>query len=161
MFKKLLRDFEFREHAEIYLSGPYTQHDQITEAREQAIVSLYNGGKNYSLNKLKFQQFKENVGVRCSKQIQAQVLPPTSGVAKYHSLRVFMNLSNEKETTLMPLNMCGRRRMASSFFLRSYLPPAPNHLLEALNVHFPVVTVKALAAPMQWIQNVIETEVDE
>jgi len=44
-FKKLLGDSEFRKHAEIFRSGPYTEHDQIIEAGEKEIVSLYNGGK--------------------------------------------------------------------------------------------------------------------
>jgi len=32
VLKELLGDSEFRKHAEIFLSGPCTQHDEITEA---------------------------------------------------------------------------------------------------------------------------------
>jgi len=66
----------------------YTQHVQIIEAGEKAIVSMYNGWKHDSLDKLGCQQFKEKI-VERSKQIQAHVLPSTAGATKYHSIRFF------------------------------------------------------------------------
>ena len=61
MFKMLRGDSEIRKHADFFLSGPYTQHDQITEAWEGAIVSMYNERKNDRLDKLRCQQIKEKV----------------------------------------------------------------------------------------------------
>ena len=92
VLKKLLNDSEFQKHAETFLCDADIQTNQIIAAGERAIVSLYNGQKNDSLDKLRCQRFKEKV-VKCSKEIQAQALPPTSNAAKYHSLRVFHQIS--------------------------------------------------------------------
>lgn len=132
VFKKLLSDSEFRKHAEIFLSGPDTPHDRIIEAGEKAIVSMYNGGKNDSLDKLRCQRFKEKV-VRCSKEILPQVLPPTSGAAKYHSLRVFYQISEWKGESLNATDYGWKEQDGKFIAVRTDLPPAPDHLLEVIH----------------------------
>ena len=107
-----------------------TQHDQITEAGEKAIVSLYNGGKNDSLDKLRYLRLKEKV-VMCSKEIQAWVLPPTSGVAKYHSLRVFYQICEWKGESLIVTEY--EWKDGKVIPLRTDLPPAPDHILEVIH----------------------------
>ena len=61
--------------------------DDVAEAGEKAMVILYNGRSTDTLDSLRYHRFCEKV-VSSSTYIQPHVLPPTSGAAKYHSLRV-------------------------------------------------------------------------
>ena len=85
-----------------------------------------------SLDKLRFQRFKENV-VRCSKEIQAPVLPQPSGVAKYHSLRVFHKISEWKGESVNATEYGWKEKHGKFILLRTDLPPAPDHLLEVIH----------------------------
>ena len=130
--KKLLNDSEFQKHAETFLYAADIQTNQIIAAGEREIVSLYNGQKNDSLDKLKCQRFKEKV-VKCSKEIQAQALPPTSNAAKYHSLRVFHQISEWMGKSLDATAYGWRKKDGKFLPVKTDVPPAPNYLLEVIH----------------------------
>ena len=116
-------------------------------------------------------QFKENV-VRCSKRFwymfcyQLQVLPSST----YYMFSI--KLADGKEEALMTLKTGGRRRMVSSFHCKQScfqlltklfsVTVKPAAVLKrapvagkALNVHFPMVNINALAALIQQIQRLL------
>ena len=85
---KLIRsDAYFRAQAEIFLSENATE-DEIVRAGEAALVCLYKGKSEDTLNKLRIQRFNQKVSTSTS-YVQPESLPPTSSAAKYHSLRVY------------------------------------------------------------------------
>ncbi|KAK2148983.1 hypothetical protein LSH36_473g03027 [Paralvinella palmiformis] len=88
------------------------------------IMSLYQGRKHHDLDKRRCQRFKEKV-VRCSKQIQAQVLPPTSGAAEYQSLRTFHRMREWKGESLNANEYGWKEKHSRLIPLRTDLPPAP------------------------------------
>ena len=173
MLKKLLCDSKIGQHAEIICLA-YIPTWSNYWSWEKAIASLYNWGKTYSLDKLRCQGIKAKV-VGCSKQIEAQVLPLTSGATKYHLLRMF-HQTGEWKGKILNATECGLKEKDGKFIpLWIDLPQAADHLLAvihgnykagcstqnasltgmALNVHLLVVTVKALAALKICIQRLM------
>ena len=55
------------------------------------MVTVYNGKAEDTLDSLQFHHFCEKVVV-CSRQLQPQTLPTTSGAAKFHSQRVYLQV---------------------------------------------------------------------
>ena len=72
---------------EIFMQDQASMND-ITKAGENALVSLYNGDSGDDLNALRYKRFQEKV-MKSHKYVDASDLPPTSGSAKFHSLRVY------------------------------------------------------------------------
>ncbi|KAL8599888.1 hypothetical protein ACOMHN_016233 [Nucella lapillus] len=60
-------------------------------AGEKALVCLYNGRTGDTLDSLRYQRFHEKVS-SCATSVQIQSLPPTTAAAKYHSLRVYLQV---------------------------------------------------------------------
>ena len=65
--------------------------EQVTAAGERAIVTVYGGKGDDNLDFLRLQQFHQKVGSGTS-SVKPEVLPPTSAAAKYHSMRVFLQV---------------------------------------------------------------------
>ena len=65
--------------------------DDLTRAGENALVELYGGKRGEELDSLRYRRFYEKVTTR-GHQIRPHDLPPTSAAAKYHSLRVFLQV---------------------------------------------------------------------
>ena len=69
--------------------------NDITKAGENALVILYNGDSG---NALRYKRFQEKV-MKSHKYVDASDLPPTSGSAKFHSLRVYYQVQQWKGET--------------------------------------------------------------
>ena len=65
--------------------------DDLTRAGENVLVELYGGKRGEALDSLRCRRFYEKVTTR-GHQIRPHDLPPTSAAAKYHSLRVFLQV---------------------------------------------------------------------
>jgi hypothetical protein len=86
-----LKKFEdLREHAMVF-SDVTSSKEQIATAGEKALVCLYHGNQDDSLNSLRHKRFCEKV-TSSNTHIQPQSLPPTSAAAKFHSYRVFLQI---------------------------------------------------------------------
>ena len=84
--RKLKSDSHFRQQAEVFKNK--TSKEEVFTAGEKALVSLYGGRTNESLDTLRYRRFCEKVsgGTSC---VQVQTLPPTSAAPRYHSARVY------------------------------------------------------------------------
>ena len=76
----------FREQAKVFHSDSASTHDVI-DAGEKALALVYNGMLTETLDSLRHKRFCEKVS-----QVKPQSLPPTSAAAKYHSLRVYLQV---------------------------------------------------------------------
>ena len=63
--------------------------DRIVKAREEMLLILYGGISNENLDILRYHRFASKVAVG-NVCVQVYTLPPTSGAAKFHSMRVFL-----------------------------------------------------------------------
>ena len=80
----------FREQAKVFCSDSAPTHDVI-DVGEKALVLLYNGMLTDTLDSLRHKRFCEKVASKTT-HIKPQSLPPTSAAAKYHSLRVYLQV---------------------------------------------------------------------
>ena len=85
--KYIRLDSYFTKQAPIFLDENATEND-IINAGEAALVSLYKGTACETLDDLRLLRFHQKVA-NSTTFVQPEHLPPTSSAAKYHSLRVF------------------------------------------------------------------------
>ena len=85
--KKILIDAVFREQAQVFSQTDATKAD-IIAAGEKALVSLYRGRSNESLDSLRYSRFCQKITTGTT-FVQPESLPPTTAAASHHSLRVY------------------------------------------------------------------------
>ena len=68
---------------------------EIQFAGEKAVCVLYSAKRNESLHELRYRKFCQKVLIG-STLVQHQVLPPTAGAAKFHSMRVYLQICEWK-----------------------------------------------------------------
>ncbi len=105
----------------------------IITAGERAIVCLYNGSPDISLDELRYRKFCDKVVTKKS-HITSQTLPPTSAACKYHSLRVYYQVQTWKGLTQLhrPSSWgwnCTDGKMKP---VTTDLPAAPDELLKII-----------------------------
>jgi hypothetical protein len=86
--KKFQNGGSFKAQIEI-LSNDKLKPAAVDIAGEKALVRLYGGKGNETLDKLCLRKFTEKV-TSSARSVQVQTLPPTSDAAKYHSRRVYL-----------------------------------------------------------------------
>ena len=87
---KLTGNTSFLEQALVF-STPSNTHAAVIAAGEKALVLIYKGLPNDTLDFLRFQRFHQKVGSSTS-LVQPEVLPPSSAAAAYHSQHVCMQV---------------------------------------------------------------------
>ena len=91
----------FQESSNVFSEESFAA-DQVVRAGEKAVLVLYGGKPGTNLNRLRYQRFCEKTAAKTT-HLQAEVLPPTSAAAKYHSLRVYLQVQEWKGcNTLRP-----------------------------------------------------------
>ena len=99
--KKCLASKAFQESSNVF-SEESSAADQVARAGEKALLVLYGGKPGTNLNRLRYQRFCEKTAAKTT-HLQAEVLPPKSAAAKYHSLRVYLQVQEWKGcNTLRP-----------------------------------------------------------
>lgn len=88
--KKYKKNQQLAAFAEVFYNKKAT-NEEIISAGTKALVILYNGTESESLDLVRFQRFKEKVSVGKS-AVLVQNLPPSSAAAKYHLLRVYLQI---------------------------------------------------------------------
>ena len=92
----------FRDKSEQFCKKDATV-DNVIDAREAALVCLYSGKEGDNLDGLRYAKFCDKVATN-KVHIRSQNLPPTSAAARYHSMRVYLQVQqwlgvcNMKET---------------------------------------------------------------
>lgn len=87
---KVKNDVFFARQAEVFVDSR-SNPENVIEAGNHALVSLYNGAEDETLNSLRLRMFYEKTA-RSTAAFEPRTLPPTSGAAKYHSLRVYQQV---------------------------------------------------------------------
>ena len=122
----------FREQAKVFNSDSASTCE-VVDAGEKALILVYNGKLPDTLDSLRHKRFCEKVASKTS-HVKPQSLPPTSAAAKYHSLRVYLQVKEWKGSAdgLHPADW-GWRECEEGFVpLQTSLPPAPEHLLQII-----------------------------
>ena len=86
-----------------------------------------------SLNDLRHKKFIDKISVRLN-QVDPSSLPPTSSAAKFHSLRVYLQVQQWRNTQCV-LDPCdwGWSKTDNRFFpIEMDIPPAPQELLKVI-----------------------------
>ena len=103
-------------------------------AGEKALVVLYNGKSTDTLDSFRHQRFCEKVASSASHVQHPQALPPTSGAAKYRSLRVYLQVQEWQGSAdgLRPTDW-GWQQCDEGFVpLQTDLAPAPENMLRVI-----------------------------
>ncbi|GFN75844.1 hypothetical protein PoB_000235000 [Plakobranchus ocellatus] len=130
--KKIKTDADFKTAAETFCTKGKTTAD-IIASEEKALISLYGGRAGATLDMLRYKRFWEKVTSSIT-TVQVRSLPPTSAAAKYHSLRVYLQVQDWIDTTcdLQP-EMWGWQLSSGRLDpCTTDLPPAPELLLEMI-----------------------------
>jgi len=94
--KSFKRCESFRNVASVFNMSPDTvSKESVIQYGEQALVCLDKGTLGQSVNSVRLSSFVEKVA-KTSMYIDHKQLPPTSGAAKFHSLRVFLQIQEWK-----------------------------------------------------------------
>lgn len=94
--KKVQNDTSFLEQAQVFSqSQENVDKGIIIAAGEKALVSLYGGDKDESLDELRHRRFCDKIAKNTS-LVETQTLPTTSTAAKFHSLCVFCQMMEWK-----------------------------------------------------------------
>ena len=130
--KKFKASSAFCEQAKVFDTLSASMDDVIASG-EKALVMVYNGKATESLDSLRHQRFCEKVASKKS-HVKPQALPPTSAAAKYHSLRVYLQIQEWKGSAgdLHPTDWGWQECDEGLTPLQTSLPPAPEHLLRVI-----------------------------
>ncbi|XP_065915240.1 uncharacterized protein [Dysidea avara] len=142
--KKFRSIRNFQEQAEVFCTSSATPKE-IIAAGEQALVAMYNGKPGETLDCLRYKCFCEKVATN-NTFIHPQTLPPTSAAAKYHSLRVYLQIQEWKGCgrEFQPLEWGWKKCDGTLMPLFTDLPPAPDDLLKIIrcNCHTDCSTMR-------------------
>ena len=119
----------FREQAKVLHTDSASKHD-VTCAGGKALVVLYKENSTDSLDSLRHQRFCEKVASSTS-HVHSRALPPTSGAAMYHSLRVHLQVQERKGSAdgLRPTEWGWQQCEMGFMPLQTDIAPAPENLL--------------------------------
>ena len=108
--------------------------NEIIENGEKALLILYNSKGVNSLTVLRHQIFLNKVATH----VDPSSLPPTSAAAKFHSFRVYFQVSCWK-TPMNTLTLHigdGKKKIMFFFSVQTDISPAPENLLKILRCNF-------------------------
>ena len=128
--KKIQQSSDFLSLAQTFQKKNMSR-ETIMAAGEQAVLIIYNAKDERSLDELRYTKFMEKVAVTLH-QVVPSTLPPTSSSAKYHSLRVYLQVQQwiDPECDLSPEDW-GWKLVDGRFSpIEMDIPPAPSDLLK-------------------------------
>ena len=110
-------------------SHPSLKEDVIA-AGEEALIILYNGKVERSLDSLRYKRYCDKVA-SSSSYVHPQTLPPTSSAEKYHSLRVYYQIRQWQgtEAGMSPQDWDWKESDGALIPVTTDLDPDPNELL--------------------------------
>ena len=97
--------------------------DAISSAGEKALVYLYGGKGNDTLDGLRKTKFCNKVA-KSSTTVEVHSLPPTTDAAKYHSFRVYCQVQEWMGNSVDPRNgagVCGRDSLNRRRWIHQWL----------------------------------------
>ena len=129
--KKFENVLHFKQQANIF--SCHSTVSDVVSAGEKALVSLFGGKPGVGLNALRYQRYFEKLASKTS-HIEPQNLPPTAAAARFHSLRVYLQVKQwQREGAGMSMEDWGWKVSNYQVFpVATDLPPAPELLLQLI-----------------------------
>lgn len=130
-----LKKFEnvpcFREQANTF--SCHSAVSDVVAAGEKALVALFGGKPGVGLDSLRYQRYFEKLATKTS-HIQPQNLPPSAAAARFHSLRVYLQVKQwQGEDAEMLIEDWGWKVIGDQLVpVATDLPPAPDSLLQLI-----------------------------
>ena len=105
----------------------------VVSAGEKALMALFGGKLGVGLDFLGYQWYFEKLATKTS-HILPQNLPPTTAVARFHSLRVYLQVKQwQGEDAKMLIEDWGWKVIGDQLVpVATDLPPAPDPLLQLI-----------------------------
>ncbi len=126
---------QFSQQADVFSQSDPDEMEEIITAGEKALVCLYNGTLEDSLDSLWYKKFCNKVASSTT-PVQACSLPPTTCAAKYHTLRVYHQIQVWKGVLgLHPDRWGWRQRGDKLEAITTDEAAAPTYLLEIIRCH--------------------------
>ena len=131
VLKKFENALQFKEQANVF--SCHSAVSDVVTAGEKALVSLFGGKPGLGLNALRYQRYFEKLASKTS-HIEPQNLPPTAAAARFHSLRVYLQVKHwQGEGAGMSMEDWGWKVTNDQVFpVATNLPPAPESLLQLI-----------------------------
>ena len=132
VLKKFPDSVHFQEQANVFDAAECSLEDVI-QTGEKVLVELYGGKAEENLNKLRHRKYHDKVCTR-GRQLEPQNLPPTSAAAKYHSLRVFLQVKQwqGRDESMLIENWGWKLCNGQVVPIATDLPAAPERLLRMI-----------------------------
>ena len=132
VLKKFKHSEELQKLASEFV-GEGAKQESVVRAGEGILLELYGGAQCHSdLDDLRFSMFASKIAT-ASSYIQVNSLPPTCAAAKYHSLRVYLQIQQWfGATTLEPQEWGWKLKDTYLLPVTTDLPPAPPTLLSVI-----------------------------
>ena len=129
--KKFENVLHFKQQANVF--SRHSTVSDVVSAGEKALVSLFGGKPGVGLNALRYQRYFEKLANKTS-HIEPQNLPPTAAAARFHSLRVYLQVKQwQGEGAGMSMEDWGWKVSNYQVFpVATDLPPAPESLLQLI-----------------------------
>ncbi|KAK3927182.1 Protein asteroid-like protein 1 [Frankliniella fusca] len=127
VWKSLQKSHTLQQHASLF-NDPNATREEISEAGEQLMLSLYSGGGGCStLNDLRYKEYNEKTNTK-TKLPSLATLPPTSAAAQQHSFRVYLQVQQWLGNDLDPTAWGWRAENGTLLPIPTTLPAVPPEL---------------------------------
>ena len=125
----------FRDKAEQFCKKDATV-DGVIDVGEGELVCLYSGKEGENLDGLRYTKFCDNVATN-NVHIRPQTLPPISAAARYHSMRVYLQVQQWLGVCNMKETDWGWMTTDENLVpVMTLLPPAPDELLRVIRCNW-------------------------
>ena len=131
--RKKFRENVSLQQAAVIFDNPNSTLSQVEQAGEAALVAIYNGKTEDTLNGLRHKRYCDKVATSLA-LVDPKTLPPTSAAAKYHSKRVFLQINQWKdsECDMIPDEWGWKRADNGLYPVTTDKAPAPAELLKII-----------------------------
>ena len=126
-----MKDSALGRCADLFMS-PESTKDEIIEAGDLSMRIIFGGNSVNILGELRYREYNKKV-LKGTKALKAQVLPPSSGSSKQHSLRTFHQCMTWMSVLLPPCEYgfkCINGRLRA---IITEVDPAPLELLKTIS----------------------------
>ena len=127
---KIKSDSQFQDQAKVFMSQGANK-DDIISAGETALVFLYNGNPHHGINVLRYEKLCVKTATS-TVPVQPGALPPTSGLVKYHSLRVYHQIQEWLGVEMSSVDWGWKVSAGNLLPIMTDLQPAPQKFLEVV-----------------------------
>jgi len=131
VLKKFLSSKALLNSSKVF-SNADTTVEELVQAGERGLVVLYGGKLGDNLNGLRYKKFCERTATKKT-YLQSQTLPPTAASAKYHSMRVYLQIQQWRGVENLRPEDWGLKQVEEHLYpMTTDQPAAPERLLHVI-----------------------------